>query len=254
MNMNAGKSEVKSAKRVLEILRFFVAEKAPASLAHIASSLQIPKSSCLALLDTLEQEGYAYLVKGRYYLTGRWQQEAQIVSENDRLVNRLHPVLEEVQLALGETVILAKRDKTKVIYLDVVEGQQDVRYTAKIGGNKPLHSSSSGRALLSALSDDEIKEIAGTLVYQSQSNKAPRTPKALIKKIEVGRKLGWHVNMGEYQPDTLSVAVPLVLHGYVLALVVGAPMSRCAHKVNVMGALLAKAVHRVVHKLPAEDD
>ena len=46
-------NDVKSARRVLDILQFFAATRAPATLSQIVAGLGIPKSSCLALLDTL---------------------------------------------------------------------------------------------------------------------------------------------------------------------------------------------------------
>ena len=58
-------NDVKSAKRVLDILRFFSEERAPASLARLSSALAFPKSSCLALMETLVAEGYAYQSDGR---------------------------------------------------------------------------------------------------------------------------------------------------------------------------------------------
>ncbi len=39
------------------------------------------------------------------------------------------------------------------MYLDVLEGPHTVRYAARIGDFKPLHSSAVGKALLGALGD-----------------------------------------------------------------------------------------------------
>ena len=74
-------NDVKSARRVLDILQFFAQIRAPATLSQISAGLDIPKSSCLALLDTLEGDGYAHQTAGRYYLTRRWLNEARVVAE-----------------------------------------------------------------------------------------------------------------------------------------------------------------------------
>ena len=143
-------SDVKSAKRVLSILQFFAQTKAPATLTQISSALGFPKSSCLALLDTLEGEGYARLDAGRYYLTRRWLNEARIVAEHDQLTALVRPELERLRDTLGETLILGQRSGRRVVYLDVAEPDRVVRFTAWTGQTKPLHASASGRALLGA--------------------------------------------------------------------------------------------------------
>jgi DNA-binding IclR family transcriptional regulator len=234
-------SDVKSARRVLDILRFFSQEKAPASLARIASALDFPKSSCLALLETLTAEGYAYQSEGRYYLTRRWLCEAELVARHDPIALRCRPALEQLAKAVGETAILAQLAQREVIYLDVVEPDLIVRFSASAGQMKPIHASASGKALLSALPPDERKRLVDTLDFKTFTQATMTTPGALLKAVEEGRRRGWHVNRGEHQADTVSVAVPAVLDGAVLALVVGAPMSRVKDKVDRIGAAIERA-------------
>lgn len=234
-------SDVKSARRVLDILRFFSEEKAPASLARISAALELPKSSCLALLETMVAEGYAYQTDGRYYLTARWLREAEAVARHDRIAPRCRPTLQQLGHDVGETVILAQLSQKKVVYLDVIEADRVVRFSASVGQRKPIHASASGRALLSALPDDQMHRIAGSLEYERLTSVTPAAPKALLKSIEDGRRRGWHVNLGEHQADTASIAAPVVVDGAVLALVVGAPMSRVKDRIDKVGIAVKRA-------------
>ena len=234
-------NDVKSAKRILEILRFFAEEKEPAALARISAALGFPKSSCLALMETLVAEGYAYQATGRYYLTGRWQREAETVARHDRLPLRCRPTLQRVGEEVGETVILAQLAQDKVVYLDVIEANHVLRFTAFVGQRKPIHAAASGRALLSALPPQEMRRVAESLDYAAFTATTPADADALVAAVEEGRRRGWQVNVGEHQADTISIAVPLVLDGAVLALVVGAPSSRLQDKVDTVGAALQRA-------------
>lgn len=234
-------NEVKSAKRVLDILRFFAEEKAPASLARVASALGLPKSSCLALFDTLTTEGYAYQLDGRYYLTGRWAREAQIVAAHDHLAARCRPMLERLQRELNETVILAQLAGDQVVYLDAIEAERVLRFSAHAGQLKPVHASASGRALLSQLPAQQLKELLSTLNYRRYTPATPGNSRELLTAIAQGRERGWHVNLGEHQSDTISIGVPASLHGTVVALVVGAPMARIKDNIDEVGAALARA-------------
>jgi DNA-binding IclR family transcriptional regulator len=234
-------SDVKSARRVLDILRFFSEEKAPASLARLSSALDFPKSSCLALMETLVAEGYAYQTDGRYYLTGRWLRESEAVARNDRVALRCRPTLQRLSESLGETVILAQLAQKKVVYLDVIEAAHVLRFTAFTGQRKPIHAAASGRALLSALPPEDARRVIESLDFERYTPHTPMTARALMKAVDEGRARGWQVNLGEHQADTISVAVPLVLDGVALALVVGAPANRLKDKVDRVGAALQRA-------------
>ncbi|OWT60076.1 IclR family transcriptional regulator [Candidimonas nitroreducens] len=232
-------SDVKSAKRVLSILQFFAQTKTPATLTQISSALGFPKSSCLALLDTLEGEGYARLDAGRYYLTRRWLNEARIVAEHDQLTAQIRPELERLRDMLGETLILGQRSGRRVVYLDVAEPDRVVRFTAWAGQTKPLHASASGRALLGALDVPERKQLLESLALDRYTAKTPTTLAAVRKEIDRGLRRGWHVNLGEHQADTLSIACALRVYGTPYCLVVGAPMDRAQKRAEEIGRALA---------------
>src|SRR4051812_8820285 len=102
---------VKSAQRVIDILEYFVLTRAPATLSALALALEIPKSSCLALIDTLQSKGYLYEVRPRvgYYPTRRWLDRATIISGSDPLVARVRPVMLALSEDFGETLIFGKR-------------------------------------------------------------------------------------------------------------------------------------------------
>ncbi|RIJ03410.1 IclR family transcriptional regulator [Achromobacter sp. K91] len=242
-------NDVKSARRVLDILQFFAATRAPATLSQLSAGLGIPKSSCLALLDTLEGDGYAHQTAGRYYLTRRWLNEARTVAEHDQLTTRIRPTLEALRDELDETLILAQRSGDQVVYLDVAEPERIVRFTARVGQQKPLHASASGRALLGAMPPAEREALVARLPLDRYTSKTVKTHKQLLQLIDSEARRGWHVNLAEHQADTLSVAAPLVLYGAVLALVVGAPLDRSASRADLIGQTLRAAGRELTQRL-----
>mgnify|MGYP000700437712 CR=1 FL=1 len=60
------------------------------------------------------------------------------------------PVAAELMLRTGETVMLATLDErsAEALYLDVVDSQQDIRYSPRVGSRWPLYCTGMGRALL----------------------------------------------------------------------------------------------------------
>jgi len=233
-------NEVKSARRVLDILRFFTEERTPASLARISTALEFPKSSCLSLLETLAAEGYAYQTNGRYYLTGRWLRDARVIADNDHLAARCRPFLEKLHRELNETTILATLARNSVTYLDVIEADRVLRFSAHVGQHKPLHVGASSRALLALLPGPQLEKRARALKYERFTDTTPASANALIALVAAGRRRGWHVGSGEYQPDTVSIAASAIVDGEPVALVIGAPTSRVKSLIPKFGAALAR--------------
>lgn len=245
-------SEVKSAKRVLAVLSYFSQTRTPANLTQISTALGIPKSSCLALLETLEAEGYAYQTSGGYYLTRRWLNEALRVAEHEQIAAQVRPVLASLQQTLQETLILAQRSGDQVLYLDAIEADRIVRFSAHAGQIKPLHASASGRALLGTMPQAERRALLSRVKRQAYTDKTVTDLQTLLDQIEEGTSRGWHINQAEHQSDTLSVAAPMILYGLPFALVVGAPMSRAAQHADQIGLALMQAAAQLAATLDAD--
>ena len=234
---------VKSAQRVLEILQMYAGYRQPATLTEISKTLHLPKSSCLALLQTLEENGYLYQLgpDGRYYPTGRWLSNAQAITSHDPVVMRIRPALESLRERTHETLLLAKRFETNALYLDVVESKQILRYTAEIGQMKSLHCSASGQALLGGMAPEDRNALIDQLKLDRVSASTITTRAALRRKVEAGVKCGWYFVVGEYHADTAAVAVPVRLNGDLYAIVLAAPRHRLENSIERSGKLLVAA-------------
>jgi DNA-binding IclR family transcriptional regulator len=146
---------VKSASRTLHVFEAFADAGSVLSLAQLARALDIPRSSCLALLRTLLSCGYLYQVgTNGYYPTRKLYIMADVIARCDPLVDRVLPVMTSLRDRTKGTIILGKRNEERVIYLVVVESEQTIRYSARPGVFKPLHGSASGKVLLAARHED----------------------------------------------------------------------------------------------------
>lgn len=240
-------SGVKSAHRTLQVLEIFSDAKQPLVLSELARRMEAPKSSCLALLETLLERGYLYRSSdGSYYPTGRWLGHARRIAEHDPVAAQVHASLERLRDRIGETAIDAVLAGEQSIYLDVVESTEMIRFSARIGDVKPLHSSASGRALLGALDEAACQDLIARLRFDGPAAKAGTRARtqALARTVTEGRERGWSANIGEHRPDVISVAAGLDINGTAHALVIAAPFNRVVDRVDQIGALLqAEAQH-----------
>ncbi|MDH4175594.1 MAG: IclR family transcriptional regulator, partial [Betaproteobacteria bacterium] len=219
---------VKSADRTVQILEAFAAAGEPLGIAELARRLAIPVSACYGLIRTLEVRGYLYelgLRKG-WYPTLRWLQKARAVAAHDPMRERVTPLLEALCAATGETVVLGKRSGSSVIYLNVVESGNSIRYSAQVGERKPLHSSSAGKALLGAMPPAERATLLGALKLTRVTAHTLVRREALEKDLGAGAKRGWYATRGENVADVHALGAPVRIDGELYAVVVAGPAHR----------------------------
>lgn len=234
---------VETATRTLDVFEAFATARRPLSLSELARTIKAPVASCFGIVRTLGRRGYLYTVRPRHglYPTRRLLENARVIAAHDPLADRLASVVVRLRDATGETVILGKRVEDRAVYLDVLEGPQSVRYTARVGDLKPLHSIAVGKALLGTVDDAERRRLLGRLELVRVTPATVTSRRALAADLAAGRAQGWCVTRGENVPDVITVAVPVTLNDEVLAIAVAGPMHRMAPRADCHGALLVEA-------------
>src|SRR5437868_12398505 len=186
---------VTAIERVIDIFEAFQASQRPLSLTELAETIGIPKSTCHAIVQTLMARGYLYsLARPRaLYPTRRIHDVARDIVEKDPFIERATPALERLRDVTRETVILGKRQGDAVIYLQVIEGQHAIRYSAKPGEIKPLHSSSIGKALLGGLKEPELRHWLDGQQLPAITSATKTDHAELIREIQESRRAGYFV-------------------------------------------------------------
>jgi IclR family acetate operon transcriptional repressor len=227
-------------ERTMDLFEAFNAAKKPMSLTTLAKAIGLPVSSCHGLVHTLRQRGYLYSVSFRQgsYPTRRLLDIAQSIVKHDPLLDRLQPLLDGLNDNCGETVILGKRQKDGVVYLEVVEGIHTVRYVAQAGDQKPFHSSAIGKAALSRMKDDEFRHFIESDPLARITPNTISNPQGLAEEIELGRKQGFFVTRGENVVDVMAIAVPFTCNGEVYGIAIAGPINRMEPQLPLLIELL----------------
>lgn len=219
---------VTAIERLIDIFEAFQASQRPLSLTDLAEAVNIPKSTCHAIITTLTARGYLYsLTRPRaLYPTKRLYDVARDIHEKDPFIERATPLLERLRDASRETVILGKRQGDTVVYLQVVEGLHSIRYSARPGDIKPLTSSSIGKALLGSLKEPELRSWLEGRPLARITEATITDPQALIDDILQSRRAGYFVTRGENVDDVWAVAAFLSINKETLAVAVAGPRHR----------------------------
>jgi DNA-binding IclR family transcriptional regulator len=234
--------DVKSAGRTMGLFEAFARAQTPLSLSEIARSLDAPASSCFNLIRALEARGYLYLVEPkRLYPTHRLFEVARTIAAREPWIDFLEPVLADLRDETRETVILGKRQGDRVIYLEVFEGPQTIRYSARSGDLKPLHSSSIGKALLGTLEPADLSELLKNLPLRQVTKATITNRQKLLADLERSRRRGFFMTVGENVADVTAVAAGLRLDSEAYGIAIAGPMSRMRENLSEHISALKRA-------------
>jgi DNA-binding IclR family transcriptional regulator len=227
-------------ERALDIFEAFAAAQRPLSLTDIAEAIGIPKSSCHAIIGTLVSRGYLYqLARPRsLYPTKRLYDVSAAIVAKDPFIERTTPMLERLRETSRETVILGKRQGDSVIYLHVIESSHSIRYSARPGDIKRLHSSAIGKAMLGRLKEAELRAWVRARELDRVTAATLTDPERLVDEILAGRRAGFFQTRGENVDDVWAVAASIQVAEETLAVALAGPRHRMETAMTECATLL----------------
>lgn len=212
----------------MRLYEVFAERQSPLSLTELAAELEIPKSSCHAIVNTLLESGYLYILSHprALYPTKKLWSVMQRVSERDPFLRHATLALESLRDAAKETVILGKRQGHAVVYLEILESHNPIRYSARQGDLKPLYSSAIGKAMLGSLKEQDLAKTLEDLPMPRVTDATIVTPQRLFDDIRTSKKRGYYLTRGENVPDVWAVAATVAIGSEVLGIAIAGPQHR----------------------------
>jgi DNA-binding IclR family transcriptional regulator len=145
----------RTVERALSLLAA-VCDRRGANLADCARDCDLPPSTALRILRTLETSGFvAKEESGRYRPGSRLIQLGAQALSNESLIDIARPAMEQLAQHTGESVYLSvEGHRDAALYIGIVEGTHSVRHTSWVGRTVPLELSAAGRALRGQVPDE----------------------------------------------------------------------------------------------------
>lgn len=237
---------MKSAIRTLELFEAFASARRPLNITELSALLRMPVSSCFGLVSTLATQGYLQPAgdKKAFYPTRKMLRCAEVIAAHEPIVNRLIPRLRRLRDESRETVILGKPQAhwRSVVYLEVLESPQSIRYSAAVGDVKPLHSSSIGKAVLSSLQPARLEALLQKIQLERVTRNTITSKSRLRSEIQAGIRRGYQMTAGENLADVSAIAAPLLIDGQVYGVGIAAPLARMERQLGRLTGLLGGAM------------
>jgi len=106
-------------------------------------------------------------------------------------VAQARPYMRELVVQTGETSNIAVMKGDKHVFVGQIECSEVMRMVVQIGSEGHLHAAGVGKALLSALPEDEVRGIAQRTGLTKLSEKTITSIPTLLKALEKIRKAGY---------------------------------------------------------------
>lgn len=208
-------SQVKSATRVLDVLETLASNAQPTPTMAIARECGIPKSSAHHLLNVLQERNYVVYYE-REHAWGLGVKTFEVGSTYLRRtpLQRLgRPVLEEVCAAIEETCHLAILHGADVLYLDKEQPDgQGPSLVTDIGVRLPAHLTAVGWAILSQLSEAQVRAVFDSSPLVNRTGVGPDDLDALLSGLARTRELGYAFDDQMITPGICCLAAPVFSH------------------------------------------
>lgn len=144
-----GSGEVPAVARAVAVLDCLAQQRAPMSLARLASGLQLPKSSVHALCGTLLAHGYLRRQgDGSFFIGPRVMPLADAFVAGTHVATEFNALWDAAQASPEETVILSVLDGHDTVYVAARDGCRPLGLAFRVGMRLPAHLAASGKAML----------------------------------------------------------------------------------------------------------
>jgi DNA-binding IclR family transcriptional regulator len=202
---------IESVDNALRILLMF-GEQPEVRLTDVSDHLGVASSTAHRMLAMLLYRGFVRqdprtkVYRPGTALTG----VAYSILQRFDFRQELHPFLERLNRELRETVHLGLLDGTTVHFIDAIESPQGVRVASRLGMSMPATSTSTGKAMLAQLSEEEVHALYPSEELEGLTEKSLRRRTDLDRQLAQVRRRGYAVSSEESERGVSSVAVAFV--------------------------------------------
>jgi len=250
----SGSGGVQSLTRGLTLLEKLADSEGGITLTEISSRADLPPSTAHRLLNTLADMGFVTQAKdsGLWYVGLKTYRVGCAFVSNRDFVGESHPYLRKLMEASGETANLSILDGTYACFIGQVQCHEVMRMLVRLGSRIPAHASGSGKAMLSALPEDELAIVLRDANLVQLTTKTITDPQKLRAQFATIRARGYSYDDEENAMGLRCVAAPIFdeFAEPIGAISLAGPIARLTdERILKLGPLVAHTGREITEKL-----
>lgn len=212
-----------SLDKHLAILDVLASHPKGLSLSSLSSLTQQPKSSLHHVLNTFKSRDFVTQdpETKKYSLGLKFLSLSRVLLNNFDIRNVAKSHIEKLNQTTQEMVVLSILREKKVVYLDKVQTAHKIYQDIEVGYTAPAHTCTSGKALLSGLTQEELKDLypMGNIMFHRENTQAvPPIPDHLVEdrdelfyELDVARQQGYYYGEELYYRGVRAIAAPVYM-------------------------------------------
>lgn len=201
-----------SSEKLMSIIELLADAQEPMRLLDISERLEMNNSTALRFLNSMVKCGYVLQNPEtlKYYLSYKICTIANKVSAKTNIRDIAVPFLKDISRMFGESVCLSIEQDMKVVYIDVVEGpDQMIRSMQRIGNMAPLHCTAVGKLFLTQYDYRQIDRLVEIVGLQKFTPNTLTSKQQLIKAVVDVKDKGYALDEEECEIGARCVGVPI---------------------------------------------
>ncbi len=242
---------VNSLEKGLRVLYAFGKTGRSLGLTEIARETGLNVSAAQRFVHTLGSLGYLRKDERsrRYRLTAKLLDFSFAYLRADTLAEPAMPHLVDLGEQCGETVNLSQLDGVDIVCVTRIPRRGVRTTTGVVGARRPAFCTSSGRAMLAYLQEEEAIRII------AESDRTPLTPKtitdpgAVLERVAKARSMGYSVVDEEFVAGEISVAAPILDYSGTSVAAINLPVPTNRWSLEAVHARLAPMVIRTARAI-----
>lgn len=245
---NVERYKIPAVQKAFAILELFAEDNQPRTLSEVSRTFSLPVSTTSSLLNTIVSCGYlSRNGRGAYSLTTKLLAQGHKGVGHVHLLEVARPAMKDLTEATGLTTVLAVQESSRMVWIDKVDGSNDVRLAAQIGKRMYPHHTSSGKSILAFLPEAEVMEIVKALGLPKITPKTISSLRELKRELDKVRRQGYAVDDGETANGIRGIGAP-IFDGHadvVAALAIGGTVFDFEGKMKKMISNVKAAADRI---------
>jgi len=221
---------IASVQRALDILNLFNNGQAELGNSEIARLVGLPVGTASGLIYTLKINNYLDQnpANRKYRLGLKLAERASVLLDQLDIRKISAQYLEDLRVWCDESINLAIRDGSEVVYIERLFGNHALGIRSELGKRGPLHSTALGKAIVSFLPEPEFNTLFSQYDFIAVTPFTITGLDQFREEVDKIRTVGYAVDEQENEMGGRCVGAPIFNHmGYPIAAVsISVPIQR----------------------------
>lgn len=200
---------LKSVRSCLEIVEI-ITESNGCGVSELAEKMDMPKSTAFEYLRTLKEEGYLLKENGEYKCSTRFLSLGDRIRNNTEVYKVAQPELASLSTWTEAHASLVREENGFGAVLCIENTDHRMEPIVHLGQSTRLHANASGKAILSALPEERVKEILDRRELVALTDNTITDRAALWEELRDIQEKGYAVDIGEAMEGVGGIAVPIM--------------------------------------------